>query len=143
MRPPAKSVGGEVNLYLEHLRGVGGAPRDGKLLSTAPRRRLRPPKTEQQKKNGDMMMISDIFYMFWKMTIRETLTRKVKNLPRKQKQHRDLQRRGVREEPPGGARCSGLQRRRGLQDFWQRGSPGSGRGCSCRRRRRHHHPHRQ
>jgi len=70
--------------------------------------------------------------MFLKMIIRETLTKTVRSLLRKQKQHRDLQRRGVREEPPGGARCSVLRRRRGLQGFWQRGSPGSGRGCSCR-----------
>ena len=66
------------------------------------------------------------------MMIRETLTKTVRSLLRKQKQHRDLQRRGVREEPPGGACCSVLRRRRGLQGFWQRGSPGSGRGCSCR-----------
>ena len=32
------------------------------------------------------------------MMIRETLTKKVRNLPRKQKQHHDLQRRKVREE---------------------------------------------
>ena len=60
------------------------------------------------------MTISD---MFLKMMIRETLTKKVKNVPRKQKQRHDLQRRWVREEPPGGARCSGLRRRRGLQGF--------------------------
>ena len=42
------------------------------------------------------MMISD---MFLKMMIRETLTKTVRSLLRKQKQHRDLQRRGVREEP--------------------------------------------
>jgi len=43
-----------------------------------------------------MMMISDMFLNM--MMIRETLTKKVRNLPRNQKQHRDLQRRGVREE---------------------------------------------
>ena len=80
--------------------------------------------------------------MSLKMMIRETLTKTVRSLLRKQKQHRDLQRRGVREEPPGGARCSGLRRRRGLQGFWQRGSPGSEHGCGRRRRRRHHR-HRQ
>jgi len=100
--------------------------------------RPHPLKTQQQKKNS-YMMISD---MFLKMMIRETLTKEVKTLPRKHKQHRDLQRRGVREEPSGSARCSGLRRRRGLQGFWQRGSPGSGRGCCCRRRL-HRHPHRQ
>ena len=88
-----------------------------------------PPENAAEKKNGDMTMNSD---MSLKMMIRETLTKTVRSLLRKQKQHRDLQRRGVREEPPGGARCSVLRRRRGLQGFWQRGSPGSGRGCSCR-----------
>jgi len=84
-----------------------------------------PLKTQQQRKNCDMMMISDML-LKKKMMIREMLTKKVRNLPRKQKQHRDLQRREVRKEPFGGARCSGLRRRRGLQGFWQRGSPGSG-----------------
>jgi len=79
-----------------------------------------------------MMMISDMFFKV--MMTREALMKNVGNLPRKQKQHRDLQRRGVREEHLA-VRVAAVYD--GLQGLWQRGSPGSERGCG-RRRRRHY-----